>query len=70
MKHDVHGKINRDILKFVFGYELSEEKVNYYAQIKEETYRNLVLSDHGLKELAPGAIEYLSFLKKTIYPEP
>lgn len=68
MKQHVHGRINRDILSFVYGKKLDAEKVEHFAFIKEEMYRKLVVSDKGLDHLAPGAVEFLNYLKEKNIP--
>lgn len=55
------GKTNDVIMKFLFGENISPEQIKYYADEKEQIYRNLIE-----KEILPikGLFTYLNFLKE------
>ncbi len=66
-KHEkLHGKDNRKILKEFLDFNLTEEEIEKYSEEKEEIYRELCLRS-GLN-LAPGAREFLNFLKMKKIP--
>lgn len=67
MKNHVHGRINRDILGYVFSKTLCDEEVLHYSNIKEQMYRDLIVSSH-LKELAPGSMPLFHELKAMTIP--
>ena len=56
----LHGKHNQEILKMLFGSDLSDELVRDYILEKEKIYQQMV-ADIQLK-LAPGVEDFLDFL--------
>lgn len=56
----LHGKHNQEILKMLFGSDLSDELVQDYILEKEKIYQQMV-ADIQLK-LAPGVEDFLNFL--------
>ncbi len=68
LKENVHGRINPDILTFVFGRKLPIEEALKFASEKEAIYRQTISAKTGLHKLAAGAIEFLDFLKKKNLP--
>ncbi|MBN1117433.1 MAG: HAD family phosphatase [Bacteroidales bacterium] len=62
MKNHIHGRINKDILSYVFQCELSETEVLQYSDKKEKLYRELIQSS-DLNNLAQGSIELFEELK-------
>ena len=68
MKEHIHGKINRDILTFIFGNTPGDKKVQEYASEKEAFYRELIISPDGLNDLAPGTENYLNHLVSANIP--
>jgi HAD superfamily hydrolase (TIGR01509 family) len=56
----LHGKHNQEILKMLFGSDLSDELVGDYINEKEKIYQQMV-TDIQL-ELAPGVEDFLNFL--------
>jgi HAD superfamily hydrolase (TIGR01509 family) len=58
----IHGRNNKDILDSLFSYALSKEENTRFSHEKERIYHELCLQTH--MELAPGAREFLLFLKK------
>ena len=58
----VHGKINKDILAFVFGRELTIDEALKFSEEKEELYREIVTSSKQKYSLAEGAEKLLDQL--------
>jgi beta-phosphoglucomutase len=56
----LHGKHNQEILRMLFGSDLSDELVGDYILEKEKIYQQMV-ADIQLK-LAPGVEDFLNFL--------
>jgi HAD superfamily hydrolase (TIGR01509 family) len=67
-KHFVHGRINRDIIRFIFNKEFSIDEIQHYSDIKETVYRNYLAEDKTLLKLAPGAEEMLNYLSGRNFP--
>lgn len=57
----IHGKNNKDILNNLFADRLSNEEVSRLSTEKEKIYQQLCLQTN--MRLAPGAREFLSFLR-------
>lgn len=68
LKEYVHGRINRDIIQFVFNKSFTSNEIQYYSDAKEEIYRSFLLADKNLLKLAPGVEELLSYLKEQKIP--
>ncbi len=62
----IHGKNNKDILNTLFPNQLSEEDIDRLSAEKENTYQELCLKTD--LQLAPGAKEFLNFLKNINIP--
>jgi HAD superfamily hydrolase (TIGR01509 family) len=62
----LHGKNNRDIFQAIFNGMLSDEEIRNYTLEKELLYQELCL--HTNMPLAPGAPEFLDFLKNNNIP--
>lgn len=58
----VHGKINKDILSFVFDRELTAEEASRFSEEKEAMYREIVKSSKSKYRMAQGAEELLDQL--------
>jgi len=56
----IHGQTNRDIMRIIFGTQISEQEIHDFSQDKELIYRQLCV--HDLK-FAPGAEDLFDFLK-------
>jgi len=56
----LHGKHNQEILRMLFGSDLSDKLISDYTHEKEEIYRKMV-TDIQLK-LAPGVEDFLNSL--------
>lgn len=64
MIHEVHGKTNKDVLEYLTGSPLDEEMLEYHIESKESMYRKLCLDNKDEFKLAPGAIEFLNYIKQ------
>lgn len=62
----IHGKNNKNILNTLFPYQLSEEEIDKFCIEKENIYQRLCLQND--LHLAPGAEEFLNFLKNFSIP--
>lgn len=62
------GHTNEDIIEYAIGKKPSKELVEKYAKEKEALYRKQCLMDKANFHLAPGAIEFLDFLKEKNIP--
>ena len=62
----IHGKNNKDILNGLFQKELSTEEIKRFGEEKEKIYQELCLQLN--MQLAPGAIDFLKFLKERKIP--
>ena len=58
----IHGKNNAQIFRGFFDPNLSPEMVEHYTIEKESIYQTLYRKE-GI-ELAPGATDFLSYLKR------
>ena len=61
----IHGQMNPDIMRNIFGNQLSEQEIHDYSQDKELIYRQLSFND---LKFAPGAEELFDFLKSNGIP--
>jgi len=61
----IHGQANPDIMRGIFGDQLTEKEISDYTQDKESIYRQLCIND---LKLAPGAEELFDFLKEKEIP--
>ena len=68
MRNKMFGHTNADIIEYAIGKKPSAEMVEKYAEEKEELYRKRCLLDRDSFKLAPGAIEFLNFLKEHNIP--
>lgn len=62
----IHGKNNKDILNNLFVVLMSDEELSRLSMEKEKIYQQLCLQSD--MQLAPGAEEFLSFLRITDIP--
>ncbi len=62
----MHGKNNRDLFLSIFNTPLSDEEIARYIAEKEGLYQQLCLETD--MQLAPGAVDFLDFLKKENIP--
>ena len=62
---------NYIFLKHIFerlGLPLDDEKINYWAKRKETEYYHRFCKENNRKDLAPGAAEFLDYLKENNIP--
>jgi len=62
----IHGRNNEQIMHNLFGPNLSKAHIKSLAVEKEDIYQQLCL--RGKMELAPGAIDFITFLKQREVP--
>ena len=68
MRDKMFGHTNEDIIEYAIGKKPSAEMVEKYAKEKEGLYRKQCLIDKENFKLAPGAIEFLDYLKENNIP--
>ncbi len=65
LDHRVHGRTNADTLTYLLGRTLSPGELVQYIDLKEGIYQRMCLEHKGEFKLAPGAAEFLDYLKDT-----
>ena len=68
MRDKMFGHTNEDIIEYAIGKRPSKEMVEKYGKEKESVYRKRCLLDKENFKLAPGAIEFLDYLKSENIP--
>lgn len=68
MQEKMFGHTNEDIIEYAIGRKPSKEMVEKYGKEKEALYRKRCLLDPENFKLAPGAVEFLDFLKENNIP--
>lgn len=68
MRKNMFGRTNEDIIAYAIGKPPSPDMVKKYAKEKEALYRQRCLLDRKNFKLAPGAIEFLDWLKGNNIP--
>ena len=68
MRDNMFGHTNEDIIEYAIGKKPTPEMVEKYAKEKEELYRKRCLKDRANFKLAPGAEEFLDYLKSKNIP--
>ena len=68
MRDKMFGHTNEDIIEYAIGKKPTKEMVEKYAKEKESLYRKRCLLDKENFKLAPGAEDFLDFLKKNNVP--
>ena len=68
MRDKMFGHTNADIIEYATGKKPTAEMVEKYGKEKEALYRKRCLLDKENFKLAPGAVEFLDFLKKHNIP--
>lgn len=61
----IHGQANPDIMRGIFGDQLTEKEIWDYSQDKEMIYRQLCINDLNF---APGAEDLFNFFKEKGIP--
>lgn len=68
MREKMFGHTNADIIEYAIGEKPSEQMVEKYAKQKESYYRKCCLDNPKEFKLAPGAIDFLDYLKERNIP--
>ncbi len=68
MRKYMFGRTNKDIIEYCTGKTPSDEMVEKLAYEKESLYREQCLKDKKNLKLAPGAVEFLNWLKENNIP--
>lgn len=68
MRDKMFGHTNKDIIEYAIGETPTDEMVEKYGKEKEAVYRERCLLDKENFKLAPGAVEFLDFLKEKNIP--
>lgn len=68
MRDKMFGHTNEDIIEYALGHKPSPEMVEKYAKEKESLYRKRCLEKPEEFKLAPGAAEFLDYLKDKNIP--
>lgn len=68
MQNKMFGHTNADIIEYAIGKKPSDEMVKKYAGEKEFIYRKRCLENPEEFKLAPGAVEFLDYLKTNNIP--
>ena len=68
MRENMFGRTNEDIIAYAIGKRPSPDMVEKYAKEKEALYRKQCLIDRENFKLAPGAVEFLDWLKENNIP--
>lgn len=68
MREHMFGRTNEDILAYLIGKKPDPQMVKDLGEEKEAVYREMCRKDHKNTVLAPGAIEFLDFLKNNDIP--
>lgn len=61
---NIHGHTNKEILYYLFGENLTTEELYNFYEEKEEIYRSICKKNPELCILAPGAENFLNYLKE------
>ncbi len=68
MQKYMFGRTNSDIIEYAIGKKPSKEMVEKYGKEKEALYRKRCLLKPEEFRLAPGAVEFLDYLKENNIP--
>ncbi|GAA0703122.1 HAD family phosphatase [Paraclostridium ghonii] len=68
MKKIVHGRTNKFVIEYLLDSSVDDNQVALLAEEKEAFYRTACKRDITNFRLAPGAIEFLDFLKEHKIP--
>jgi len=64
----MHGRTNKDILEYLLGQTVSNQELLEHTEGKESIYRQFCLDQGKNFKLAPGAVEFLDYLKESNIP--
>lgn len=68
LREELHGKVNRDILKILYDPDISDIQAGIMSEEKEEIYRDIVLNLKEGVHLAAGVEDLINKLKKKSTP--
>lgn len=68
MRKYMFGRTNADIIEYAIGKKPDKGLVDKLSKEKEETYRQMCKKDKDNFKLAPGAEDFLNFLKEKNIP--
>lgn len=68
MRKYMFGRTNEDIIAYAIGQKPSSELVEKLAKEKEAVYRDMCREDAENTVLAPGAVDFLNYLKNNNIP--
>lgn len=68
MREYMFGRTNEDIIAYLIGKRPAPELVEKFAKEKESVYRDMCRKDYQNTILAPGAIDFLNYLKENNIP--
>ena len=68
MREKMFGHTNEDIIEYAIGKKPTKEMVEKYGKEKEALYRKRCLLNKDEFKLAPGAIDFLDYLKENNIP--
>lgn len=68
MRQYMFGRTNEDIIAYLTGKKPEPELVEKFAKEKESVYREMCKKDYKNTILAPGAEEFLDFLRENNIP--
>lgn len=68
MREHMFGRTNEDIIAYLLGHKPDPELVEKLGKEKEAVYREMCLKDMENTHLAPGAVEFLDYLKENNIP--
>lgn len=68
MREYMFGRTNEDILAYLLGRKPEPELVEKLGKEKEAVYREMCRKDYKKTVLAPGAVEFLDYLKENNIP--
>lgn len=68
MREHMFGRTNEDIIGYLLGKKPDSELVEKLGKEKEAVYREMCLKDMENTHLAPGAVEFLDYLKENNIP--
>lgn len=68
MREKMFGRTNADIIEYAIGRKPTPDEVSRLAYEKEYMYRQMCIKDRENFKLAPGATDFLDFLKENNIP--
>lgn len=68
MREYMFGRTNEDILAYLLGRKPEPKLVEKLGKEKEAVYREMCRKDYKNTHLAPGAVEFLDYLKENNIP--